>query len=187
MTADHVWMAHLWEVPGFSKGTKKNFPRALFQEEVLDFIKNGIATQTDMNEEGPPNAKKGQTLGERKAEIKGADVWILTLAKDDTEKTAEYPGRITQLKKAIREHIEGAKFHTVFYERPEQNDEEGDDTMELLFEYDPNGPPETQKERDDKAKKGKGKEVEKKDKKKWVRFFYQHHLPMFDGEPGKFS
>lgn len=157
-------MAHWWEVPGFSKSEENptDFPRELFQQEVLDHIKNGIATKFYDHEIGDP--VPGAKLSDYREDLKDAHIWIISPSPSASEKSHSYRTKIQQLKEALREQIDGTvTFHSLGYLKPKKPDDEEDEEdkqFEVLFEYDP-------------------------ENTKTVRLLYTDHRVAFEGHPEK--
>jgi hypothetical protein len=151
-----VWLAHFWEVPGFSVYRGSGFGKVRFQEEVLDFVKNGVATRWDPKEAQPP---RGAKLSDHKEDLEDADIWVMSPQGEADSSKFEYEKEIGRLKQALEAEIGETKvtFHNALYEKP---DDEDGEVVQLLFEYDPKP-------------------------SKRVRFMFLGKPIVFDGEPGK--
>lgn len=154
MNSENVWMAHFCEVPGFSADKENGYPKAHFQEEVLDYIANGVATPM-ADDEHPIQNKK---LADIKDSLQGADVFVISLQKSDSDDSYVYADQLKKVQDTIDEQLGrgNAKFHKRTYKRPQDDN----DVLPILFEYDP--------------------------KPRRARVLMHDHDVLLDGEPGKF-
>lgn len=127
-------MAHYWEVPGFSAhpsdNPDENFPRALFQEDVINYLNEGKARS-----EGAPT-RADAALNKLSDLRDGADLYILTVGAGGAANTPNYPARIRDIQASISANEAlgpQTQFHVQAYARPSATQP----NVRVLFEYDP--------------------------------------------------
>ena len=137
MNAKAVWIAHFWEVPGFSKSPPRekgdadydkpvDFPSVRFEQEVLHFIKNGVA-KGPRAEEDP---EKYTPLSQLRDQLEDAAVWIITPERNSKPL---YRAKIPDMKEALKAELKGTtKWHDRLYVKPPPRT-----VAQVLFEYDP--------------------------------------------------
>ncbi|KAF2143890.1 uncharacterized protein K452DRAFT_307243 [Aplosporella prunicola CBS 121167] len=123
-----VWMGHMWECPGFTKNPPEGWDKIHFQPEVIDFLKNGVATVAEPEKEDtkPPKVPK---LSDLKHELDHANVYFIGLSKGMNENSYWYSGKMKKVQETIAALIPNPTFIHKFYPP-------GDGSVDVLFEYD---------------------------------------------------
>jgi hypothetical protein len=157
ISAKGIWISHIWEVPGYSKG--KGFPTDKFNDEVIAFIQNGVATASEADKKKDP-LPKAVKISDHKTDLTKAEFFIVSPSKGKNSNNFLYPSKVEQTKEKMEEVLDmkGKINWNNFYYHPAEGD-----VYPVLFEYDPNG-------------KGKGE--------KQARLMLAGFKGVFDGKPG---
>ncbi|KAH8602983.1 hypothetical protein B0O99DRAFT_604827 [Bisporella sp. PMI_857] len=99
---DNIYIAHLWEVPGFSAAPPH--PKEMFATQVLGFLRG--------TGEGV-----GQPLTTDLFRNKGTKATFFTVGKNDNTLSPNYPSKISQLHGVVTGDL-GGQADTVLYKRP---------------------------------------------------------------------
>ncbi|KAL9622803.1 MAG: hypothetical protein Q9160_002922 [Pyrenula sp. 1 TL-2023] len=125
---DTVYLAHYWEVPGFSAGG--DFRTALFQQTVISYLNSGKSTA-----EGAPT-RADPALNQLSDLKGGAVVYILTIGARGGTNVENYPARIRDIQASINaDSALGGQ--TTFHVQPYARPGNGNPNVRVLFEYDP--------------------------------------------------
>jgi hypothetical protein len=117
--ANYIYIAHLWEVPGFSAGA--GFSRDQFNTEVLGFLDGSGDGQ------GPPLVNTGRG-GQY---MQGASTRLLTVGANNGVTRPNYPTKVRAILDLATRYLGGRVYQPVLYRRP---DDRGD-PVRVTLEY----------------------------------------------------